>query len=314
MYKIYRIEQKQVREIKKPEKDCWIDISDPTPEDISALKKYIDITEEVLVSVEDAEEVPKLEKLDDYNFLVLQTPVLKEEELRTYKTTPLGILFSNEYLVTVHFGKNDVMDYLERKLQNIAKNDLVSTRRKAQFILKVMLFTSKFYLNYLKRLTTSVNLTQQKFESDPHNKDILGLMEYGKALSYFNGYLQANHLVYQKITKKPQFMSDPDDADLCEDIMDENLQALEAVKIHGKILQSTISTFNNLISNKLNENVKILTAFSIILMMPTLVASIYGMNLHLPFQDHQLAFVIVMAMAIVLTAAMGAFFLRKKLF
>lgn len=314
MYKIFKIGEKSVVELKKPQRDCWIDVVDPTEEDVKKLKSFIEITEEVLVSVDDAEEVPKLEKLDDYNFLVLQTPVVIDPVKPVYKTMPLGILYNSDYLVTLHFGKNDVVDYLKRKLDNIKINKIVQTDRRPQFILKLMLFTSKFYLTYLKQLTYGINRIHEKFEHSPNDKDILGMMEFGKALSYFSGYLQANHIIYLKVTKKPQFHANEEDADLCEDLMDENQQALEAVKIHNKILHSTIGTFSNLISNKLNANVKFLTTFSIILMMPTLVASVYGMNLVLPLQGHERAFEIVMVISLFLTMSLVVFFLRKKLF
>lgn len=314
MYKIYKIEGQKKRELKKPEKNCWIDISNPTTEDVNRLKPYIEITDEVLVSVDDAEEVPKLEKLDDYNFLVLQTPVVVDPSRPAYRTMPLGILYNADYLVTVYYGKNDVLDYLKVKLDNLPRNQIVNTARRPQFILKLMLLTSKFYLTYLKQLTYGINRTQEKFQHDPNNKDILAMMEFGKALSYFSGYLQANQMVYLKITKAPLFRAQEEDVDLCEDLLDENVQALEAVKIHNKILHSTISTFANLISNKLNENVKFLTTLSIILMMPTLVASVYGMNLELPFQEHGQAFAIVMLISILLTLLLIVFFFRKKLF
>lgn len=314
MYKIYKIVDGHVSKLKKPVKNCWIDLHDPNSEDIKELKPYIDITEEVLVSVDDSEEVPKWEKLDDYNFLVLQTPVVVDPIRPIYKTMPLGVLFNSDYLVTVYFGKNDIIDYLKRELEKNKRGEIVSTERQSQFILKLMLFTAKFYLTYLKQLTYGINRIQERFEHAPNDKDILGMMEFSKALSYFSGYLQANHIIFQKITKKPQFHSTEEDEDLCEDLMDENLQALEAVKIHYKILHSTLSTFSNLISNKLNANVKFLTTFSIILMMPTLVASVYGMNLVLPFQAHSQAFEIVMVISLFLTLILVGFFLRKKLF
>ena len=314
MYKIYKIDGQQKHELKKPEKNCWIDISNPTSEDISKLKSFIEITDEVLISVDDAEEVPKLEKLDDYNFLVLQTPVVVDPAKPSYRTMPLGILYNSDCLVTIYFGKNDVLDYLKLKQENLSRTRIVSTARRPQFILKLMLLTSKFYLTYLKQLTYGINRAQEKFQHDPNGRDIHSMMEFGKALSYFSGYLQANQMVYLKITKKPLFRANEEDIDLCEDLLDENQQALEAVKIHNKILHSTISTFANLISNKLNENVKYLTTISIILMMPTLVASVYGMNLVLPFQGHEQAFVIVMLMAVLLTLVLVIFFFRKKLF
>lgn len=313
MIQIYKIKSGKVKELQKPVQDCWIDLINPTAEEIEQLKPFIDITEEVLTAVEDKEEVPKLEKLEDYNFLVLQTPWLLDKKM-LFKTAPLGILYNSKCVVTLRFGQNDVMDYLYQKLTNISNSRIIDTTLRPQFVLKLMLFVSKFYLLYLKKINSSINRTQSTIEEDPNNKDILSMMEHDKALSYFSGYLQINQSIYLKVTSRSYFTAREEDKALCEDIMDENLQALEAVKIHGKILHSTISTFSNLLSNKLNENVKFLTTFSIILMIPTLVASIYGMNVALPFQEHQTAFLIVMGIGFFFTMILVLFFFRKKMF
>jgi magnesium transporter len=177
-----------------------------------------------------------------------------------------------------------------------------------------MLFTSKLYLRYLKQINKKINVAQDKVEKSLKSKDIVNLMDLGKSLTYFSGYLQSNQLAYLKIGRMSRFKSNEDDRELLEDVIDENLQAQETVKIYSQIVQSTIGSYANLISNNLNENVKFLTSFTIILMMPTLIASIYGMNIVLPFQDHPLAFLIVTILAIIFTILLIAVFFRKKLF
>ncbi len=314
MLKIYRLREGKMEFLKKPVKNCWIELREPTEEELDFLAPYIEITQEVVDSVKDKEEVPKLEVMDDYNFLLLQTPISMQGDTFHYRTVPLGIIYNSNYLVTLVDGRNDVLDYLKTKLLNLANNHIVTSDRFPQFILKLMLFNSKLYLRALKALTNAFKKNEDQVALNPTNEDIVAMMDYEKSMSYFNVYLQSNHLVYQKITKKTQFTSKEDDADLCEDILDENLQAVEAVKIHGKILHSTISSFNSIISNKLNESVKFLTTFSIVLMMPTLVASVYGMNVSLPLQQEVHAFWLIVGMSFFLTLGLVLFFFRKKLF
>lgn len=314
MYKIYKIQNNKVKLLLKPEKNCWIDIVSPTDLEIQELSRYVEISEEIIQSVNDLEEVPKVEEIDGWQFLLLQTPRGDEQVSHEFSVAPLGILFGGDYLVTISYGENEVLEYLRTKLKNIAKNSIVSTQRQPQMILKLMLFTSKIYLRYLKQINKKINIAQDKVEKSLKSKDIVNLMDLGKSLTYFSGYLQSNHLAYLKIARMSRFKSNDDDKELLEDVIDENLQAQETVKIYSQIVQSTISSYANLISNNLNENVKFLTSFTIILMMPTLVASVYGMNIVLPFQDHPWAFLIVTGLAVIFTVLLVVVFFRKKLF
>lgn len=314
MYKFYKIHNNKVKLLLKPEKGCWIDIISPDHEEIRELSRYVDIDEEIIQSVSDLEEVPKLEEVNGWQFLLLQTPSGDSETSHEFSVSPLGIMFGGDYLITISYGQNEVLAYLRSKLKNIARNSLVSTQRQPQMILKLMLFTSKLYLRYLKQINKKINVAQDKVEKSLKSKDIVNLMDLGKSLTYFSGYLQSNQLAYLKIGRMSRFKSNEDDRELLEDVIDENLQAQETVKIYSQIVQSTIGSYANLISNNLNENVKFLTSFTIILMMPTLIASIYGMNIVLPFQDHPLAFLIVTILAIIFTILLIAVFFRKKLF
>lgn len=316
MFKIYKTEKNRLKVIKKPTADCWIDINSPTEDDLAALRNFkIKIPEEVLISVRDQDEVPKIEQEDKYTFILIQSPIDKpSSEPGEYVVAPLGILYNNKITITITEGRNDVLNYLRTKLRNYAKNKIINTARRPQFIMKLILFSSKIFLRYLKVINQRIYRAQNKLEVSSSDQDIINLMDVGKSLAYFNGALRQNFFVIDKLAKKRNFHVLEDDEELLEDVMDETNQAKETVKIYERLVIDTANTFGTIISNNLNKTVKTLTSITIILMLPTLVASIYGMNVPLPYQNSPFAFVIVSAF-IVLSLVLGfVFFFRNKLF
>ncbi len=315
MYKIYKTSRGKLWNPKNPEPGCWIDISAPTEEELKKLSPYFDIPEEVLISVRDLDEVPKVEEEENFQFILIQTPLNKAQSGEgEYSTVPLGILYNRDYIITLTDGKNDVMNYLRLKLKNFANNKIINTSQKQQLIMKLILFASKIYIRYLKVINSSILSAQDQLEKRAQNENITQLMDIGKSLAYFNRSLRSNHFVVEKLSKRKIFKATEEDEELVEDSFDETNQAIETVKIYTRIVIDTANTFSTIISNEVNRTVKTLTSITIILMIPTLVASIYGMNIPLPYQDSPHAFVIVIGM-LAISSIMGIlFFYRSKLF
>lgn len=315
MYKIYKTSRGKLTYPSKPTPGCWIDINSPTPEDIQALKPYIDIEDEIITTIKDCDEVPKVEDYYDYQLILVQTPLNKIDfEEGEYETAPLGILYNDDYVVTITDGKNDVISYLKTKLKNINNNRIIHTEQRQQLILKLLLFSSKIYLHYLKIINRRIFKAQDEIEKSTHDQEMINLMDIGKSLAYFNHSLRSNSIVHEKIGKRKYFSSTEEDEELLEDIHDETKQAIETVKIYDRIVVDTSNNFSILMSNNLNKTVKTLTSITIILMLPTLVASVYGMNISLPFQNHIYAFPIVSGGILLCTVLGIIMFYRKKLF
>lgn len=315
MYKVYKTVKGQMVGLPLPVPDSWIDVVSPTAQDFSELKPYFELPEEVLSSVRDPDEVPKVEEIDNFQFILIQTPLSREEsEPGEYHVTPLGILYNKDYVITISTGKNDVLTYLKTKLKNYSNNRIINTSKKQQLILKILLFASKNYLRYLKVINQRIFRAQDQIEKSSQNKDIITLMDVGKSLAYFNRSLHTNQIVLEKLAKRKTFKSTEEDEELLEDVHDETRQAIETVKIYERIVIDTANTFATIISNNLNQRVKFLTSVTIILMLPTLVASIYGMNVELPYQHSPFAFYIVMSISISAALLAIILFFRKKLF
>lgn len=315
MYKIYKTVRGKMTNPKKPTPGCWIDMSAPTEEDLKELSPYFEIPEEVLISVRDMDEVPKIEEEDNFQFILIQTPLNKTaSSIGEYAVVPLGILYNRDYVITIADGKNDIMNYLRLKLKNYSKNKIINTSKKQQLIMKLILFSSKIYLRYLKVINASINSAQKDLEDTAQNEKITQLLDIGKSLAYFNRSLRSNRFVIEKLAKRRLFKSTEEDEELAEDALDETIQAIETVKIYERIVIDTANTFATIISNQVNRTVKTLTSITIILMIPTLVASIYGMNIALPYQDSPHAFFIVLGMLTVSSILGILFFYRSKLF
>lgn len=311
MYKIYKTVKGKLINPETPVENSWVDISAPEKEELIELENYFKIPEEVIVSVKDPDEVPKFEEVDDFNFILIQTPIETKEG---YTVNPLGILYNKDLVITISYGSNDTINYIKSKLKNFEKNHLVNTNEFQQVILKLILFSSKIYLRYLKEMNRKIHSGQEEMLKNPQNKDIMSLMDLGKSLTYFNRSLHSNQLVIEKLSKRKAFSATEEDADLLQDVIDENKQAHEVGKIYENIVTSTANTFATIISNNLNQSVKFLTSITIILMLPTLVASIYGMNVALPFQNSPYAFDIVMTMCLLIIIIGVVLFYRRKYF
>lgn len=315
MYKVYKTVRGKLTNPEKPSVGCWIDINSPTDEELQELSAYFEIPEEVITSVRDVDEVPKIEEEEEFQFILIQTPLNKaNSSIGEYAVVPLGILYNNDYVITISDGKNDVLNYLRLKLKNFSNNKIVNTGKKQQFIMKLILFSSKIYLRYLKVINSSINTVQKDLERRAQNEKITQLMDIGKSLAYFNRSLRSNRFVTEKLAKRRLFKATEEDEELTEDVLDETIQGIETVKIYERIVVDTANTFATIISNEVNRTVKTLTSITIILMIPTLVASVYGMNIALPWQDSPHAFLIVLGMLTVSSILGILFFYRSKLF
>lgn len=322
MYRIYKTFEDKVTVPKKITNDCWLDINSPSEDELFELKSVIDIPEDIILSIRDADEVPKVEKYDDFNFILIQTPVMKEEVTDdsdeepdvNFSVAPLGIIYTPNGVVTLSEGQNDIIEYLRVKLKNYSRNHIINTDNTPQFILKLLLFTAKTYLRHLKIINQKIRAAQSALEKSPQNDEIITLMNLEKSLVYFSTSLHSNHIVFEKIAKRKSFTSNEEDEELVEDILDESKQALETVKIYGKIVGNVSNTFAAIISNNLNKTVRLLTAITMILTIPMVVASVYGMNVELPFQHSPYAFIITLVISTTLALLTVFVFFRKKLF
>ncbi|MEA3475986.1 MAG: magnesium transporter CorA family protein [Candidatus Cloacimonadota bacterium] len=313
MIEVYKAIDNKLTKIgveKIAEKDSWIYIVSPTSEEIENITKKFNVPKDFLEDPLDYNESPRIEIEDGVTLIIIQTPYYDEDdEYIKFKTLPLGIIFTKECLITVSSKKDDV-------LQNFIRGRVkkFSTSKRNRLTLQILSKTSTVYLNYLKRISKITNDIEYRLEKSMKNDELMDFLDLQKSLVYFTTSLRANEAVMEKLYRIGLLTKFEEDKDYLEDMMVDNKQALEMTNIHSNILRSTMDAFASMISNNLNAVMKFLTSVTIILMIPTLIASIYGMNIKLPFARSSHAFAITIGASIVFSLIGVFIFIKRKWF
>lgn len=307
MIEIFKSSKGELIPTKKPGKGCWINLICPTEEELSKVNQIVNIPQEIISSLKDVDEMPDMEKDDNLFFIVTRTPRKNSNNAELeYSTIPLGIIILDNYLITLCFNENNVITQL--------KTQKVYTEKKIQTTLKILLTSAKTYLKYLNTINKKIHIIQDNLKKSMKNEEIFDLLNIEKSLVYFSTSLKSNQFLIEKLTKTSMFTQFEPDKELLEDTTEENKQAIEMANIYSNILRGMTDTSASLISNNLNTVMKLLTSITLILMLPTLIASIYGMNIDLPFQKSPYAFLITMGVSVALSIIGVIILWKNKLF
>lgn len=312
MFKIYNtdIKTSEFKEIQEIKKSSWINMVSPSNEEIKQVCKKLQINEDFIRDSLDSEEKPRIEiEEDDGTILfVIDVPVIeKENETYEYTTMPLGIIFvRDDYIITVSLKKYMVIEkFTKSKIKNFA------TYMKSRFLFQIMLENSSEYLSYLKRINKETQIAESTLKHSMKNRELLKMLSLEKSLVYFTTSIRANEVVMEKILRGKFIKLYEDDEDILEDAIIENKQAIEMGKIYSDILNGTMDAYASIISNNLNGVMKFLTSITIVLAVPTMVSSFWGMNVKLPFESEKFGFIIMIAISGLLTLIV-TWWLKKK--
>ena len=310
MITIYRKKADTALEIyAEPTDGCWINVVDPTPEDINRLHA-LGIPPDYLTYSLDMDERPRSERENGDLFILLRVPYFQGKTVDIpYTTIPLGIILSHELIVTVCRFENDV---IQEFTNGRAKN--LSTGKRNRFVLRLLLGTANRYLGHLREITKTVELLEDELQLSTRNKEVLELLKYQKSLTYFTTALKSNELMLERLQRSQLFKAYPDDIDLLEDVITENQQAIEMTNIQTNILNGLMDAFASIISNNLNGIMKFLASITIVLTLPTMVASFYGMNVDLPLESHPVAFLFILGISIVMSSTAAFIFYKRDWF
>lgn len=294
---------------------CWINLADPSPAEIEKIGDAYDFPPEFITDPLDKDERARVEIDEDSStaLIVLRIPCKSnDDDAVPYTTVPFGIIITPNAIITVCARQTALINEF-RQMRRICPP--VDRHR---FAFNIMLNAATLFLRYLRE----IGVDEDRIERNLHlhqalkNDSLIDLRDLQKALVYFTTSLTSDEIVVSRLGHMRQLGINEDDLDFLDDVAIEYRQALEMANIHTNILTGTMDTFASVISNNLNVVMKSLTAVTIIFMLPTLVSSIYGMNVHLPFQgwNYPYDFGIVMAFAVILTLLAVFFFIRRKLF
>ena len=312
MLKIYNtdIETNKLEEIKEFKKGSWINLVNPSEQEIKKVCESTNIQEDFIRDALDFEEKARIDKEedDDTTLFVVDVPIVeKNEENDVYTTMPLGmIVVRDDFFITVSLRKNKVIeDFEKRKIKDF------QTYKKSKLIFQILYLNSSYYLSYLKLINKETEIAEYILKNSMKNKELLKLLSLEKSLVYFTTSLKSNELVMERTLRGKIIKLYEDDEDILEDAITENRQAIEMAKIYSDILNGSMEAYGSIISNNLNGVMKTLTSITIVLAVPTMISSFWGMNVSLPFEHSPFGFAIMIIIAL-LTTILVTWWLKKK--
>ena len=306
--KTYWNTQGGLSQIDEWQPNCWIQMTCPTEEDQQILEEEYKIPDYFLSDISDTDERARYEYDDGWMLIILRIPYVKEVRSRTpYTTVPLGIIHKRDITITVCFYETNMMiDFVSyQQKRGVGFTDYVD------MIFRLFLSSAVWYLKRLKQISMLIEKAKRNLDREVNNESLIGLSRLQDSLTYFNTSIRGNENQLQKLKFKLQI--DELDADLIEDVNIEMTQARETTSIYSNILESTMDTYQSIINNNMNTIMRTLTSATIILMLPTLVASFFGMNLINGMENNPVGFVIAIVLSVGISVICLFIFRHKRL-
>lgn len=308
MLTVYKTTEQGLEQLDSVANGSWVKVVDPTAEEIQKLVDWGVDADYVNYSL-DLDEMPRIERDDDFTFILIRIPHRQPDNDIPYITIPLGVLIKGNMVVTICRYEKDMFKVLAE-----GKYRLLKTGKRYRFALYIFLETATRYLTHLREINRITEALEDQLQKSTRNREVLELLKYQKSLTYFATALRSNEVMMERVQRMQIFNYYEDDQELLEDVLTENQQAIQMTNINTEILSSMMDAFASIISNNLNAVMKVLAALTIILNLPAIVAAFYGMNVKLPGENHPLAFLTVIGISIALTALATFIFYKRDWF
>ena len=295
-------------QLEKWQPNCWIQVTCPTDEDVQMLEEEYKIPDYFLSDISDTDERARYEYDDGWMLIILRIPYVKEVRSRTpYTTVPLGIIHKRDVTITVcYYETNMMIDFVSyQQKRGVGFTDHVD------MIFRLFLSSAVWYLKRLKQISLLIEKAKRNLDKEVNNESLIGLSRLQDSLTYFNTSIRGNETLLSKLKFKLQI--DELDADLIEDVNIEMTQARETTNIYSNILESTMDTYQSIINNNMNTIMRTLTSVTIILMLPTLISSFFGMNLINGMESNPIGFIVAIVLSLAISVASWFFFRHKRL-
>ena len=252
--------------------DSWIDLTNPTREEINRVVEKTEINSDLIYKMLDADELPRIEIDNNATLIVIDTPLITEE--KEYITHPLGIIITkSNYVITVSTKKIDILDDFKKNIVNDFR-----TAKKTRFVIQILIKTINKYLRILKRINKDIDDKEEVLKQSTKNEDLIDLLGIEKTLVYFITSLRENKAVLDRLKRGNVIPLYEGDSDLLDDAVVEMNQAIDMATIYRDILGSITDTYATIVSNNLNDGMKFLAGMTIVLSIPTIISSFLGMN------------------------------------
>lgn len=311
MVKMYRTDMKtnKFSKVNDFERGTWINMVNPNEGEIEEICEKLKIDSEFIKYPLDYEEKARIDKEDDVTLFIIDVPIIEEkEEKKLYTTMPLGmIVVRDDLFITVSLQETSIIkDFEKGKIKNFY------TYKKTRFILQILYNNSSQFLSVLKQINKQSEATVFLLQKSMRNRELIQLLDLENSLVYIATSLRSNEIVMEKCLNGRIIKLYDEDEDILDDAIVENKQAIEMSKIYSDILSGTMDAYASIISNNLNVVMKFLAAITIVLSLPTMLASFWGMNFaNMPFMNNPYGFWILIGISIII-AGISAIWLKRR--
>lgn len=309
MIACYRTEDGHLKETETPEKGGWINMVAPSEGDLLDVVRKCGVDMDMLRASLDPEESARIDSENGSFLILVDLPTIESDGKESiYSTIPLGLIRTADGLITVCLRDSHILrDFSQGRIRDLDTND------SPRFILQILYRISTRYLQYLRQIDRKTNTVEAQLQKNMRNKDLMQLTRLEKSLVFFATSLKSNEIVLERLMRSDLIHRDPEDEDTLEDVIVENKQAIEMCAIQRDILGSTMNAFSSVISNNLNDSMKILTSLTLVLSIPTLIASIWGMNVAVPFASAPWGFWALLGLSALLSTVSIIILSRHKM-
>jgi len=309
MIEIFKSVNNQIVQTSTFDEGVWVNLVKPSEEEIEKVRSALNVDIDFLKAALDEEERARIESDNGQTLIIVDMPVVeKEGKMNVYTTIPLGIILIKHIIITVCLKEDTLLkDFMSNKVKAFF------TQYKTRFVLQILHKNATRYLQFLKHIDKTSTRIEQDLHKSMKNKELIQMLKLEKSLVYFSTALKSNEVVLEKLMKYEHIKNYPEDTDLLEDVIIENKQAIEMANIYSNILTGTMDAFASIISNNLNIVMKFLTSVTIVMAIPTMISSFFGMNVDLP-PSGKASFWLIAAVAFAMSSATGLFLYKKKMF
>jgi magnesium transporter len=305
--------QSQSRELRKIDEitpGAWLNLENPSDKELEEVAEITGVGEDMLKAALDEEERARIETDDGNTLIIVDIPVIDDSaDWYVYSTLPLGIITAGDYFITVCLRETAVLgDFIKGRVRNFDAN------KRTRFIYQILYLNAIKFLHCLKQIDKTSMRVQQTLHRSMKNKELIQLLDLEKALVYFSTSLNSNQIVIDRLRAMSTIKHYEDDDEILDDVIVENKQAIEMATIYRDIMSGTMDAFASVISNNQNTVMKFLAAITIILTIPTIIASIWGMNVGVPFAGTVWGFWAVIGIIVAVTVPVLIIMIKKRMF
>lgn len=313
MIKYYLTTDGITNEIDGIKENCWIDMVNPTEEELEMITKRFRLDPDDLRAALDEEESSRIDNEENYTLVLFDIPTVEERNKKNrFVTIPLAVILHKEAVITVCLEETTILDFTVGK-----RNRSFSTRMKTRLLLQILLANAKLYLRNLRNIYKQSEELEKNLHESTENAALIDMMELGKSLLYFTTSLKSLNNILDKLLKAESIKKYPEDEELLEDVIIEIKQAVEMSEIYSGILNGMMDAYASIIANNMNVVMKFLAIATIVLSIPNIITGAYGMNIapaSMPFAMNPHAFLIINVIAVILSVICLYYFMHKKMY